>query len=177
LINARCAAGSRRGRRTTPRARLRAWGIWNRFFTFLVNDEVLVRNPMSAIQVTGKGNKDRAIPIEPALEALLDRYLQWRSERHGTDSLDDPTARQLSTTTAAGSRAGPIQWRSRFCIVSCAVRVHEAGCESRFGCASWGSMRRPSRPRSAPARPWLLPVCAICGPRRLTPSALRSGGG
>jgi len=28
---------------------LRAWGVWNRFFTFLVGDEVLLRNPMSAV--------------------------------------------------------------------------------------------------------------------------------
>ena len=32
------------------------------------------------LQVTGKGNKHRAIPIEPALEALLDRYVQSRIE-------------------------------------------------------------------------------------------------
>ena len=148
---------------------LRAWGVWNRFFAFLVDDEVLLRNPMRAVlkpklpqtaprtirhehpveillrtaatpdpaakaskrwperdlalvatfcvtgirlaeaiglnldsitgpsgarrlQVTGKGNKDRAIPIEPALEALLDRYVASRTERHGEDSLEDPAA-------------------------------------------------------------------------------------
>jgi integrase/recombinase XerC len=148
---------------------LRAWGVWNRFFAFLVDDEVLLRNPMRAVpkpklpqsaprsirhenpaemllrtaanpdpnakaskrwperdlalvatfcvtgirlaeaigvsldsitgptgarrlQVTGKGNKDRAIPIEPALEALLHRYLESRSKRHGDDALEDPAA-------------------------------------------------------------------------------------
>jgi len=28
---------------------LRAWGVWNRFFAFLVDDEGLLRNPMSAV--------------------------------------------------------------------------------------------------------------------------------
>jgi integrase/recombinase XerC len=28
---------------------LRAWGVWNRFFAFLVDDELLVRNPMRAV--------------------------------------------------------------------------------------------------------------------------------
>jgi site-specific recombinase XerD len=146
---------------------LRAWGVWDRFFAFLVNDEVLVRNPMRSVpkpklpqtaprsirhenpaetllmtvstpdsaaktskrwperdvalvatfcvtgirlseaiglnlnsilgspgarrlQVTGKGNKDRAIPIEPALEALIDRYLESRTGRHGGESLENP---------------------------------------------------------------------------------------
>ena len=44
------------------------------------------------LQVTGKGNKDRAIPIEPALEALLDRYLESRIERHSAESLENPAA-------------------------------------------------------------------------------------
>jgi integrase/recombinase XerC len=148
---------------------LRAWGVWSRFFTFLVDDEVLQRNPMKAVpkpnlpqtsprsirhenaaevmlraaavadpsaraskrwperdvalvatfsvtgirlaeaialnldsitgppggrrlQVTGKGKKDRAIPVEPALEELIDRYLQSRAERHGAEALEKPPA-------------------------------------------------------------------------------------
>jgi site-specific recombinase XerD len=148
---------------------LRAWGVWNGFFTLLVDEEVVQRNPMKAVpkpklpqtaprsirhenpaevllrtaatpdsrakvskrwperdvallatfsvtgvrlaeaialnldsimgpigtrrlQVTGKGKKDRAIPVEPALEALLDRYLESRVERHGADVVEDPAA-------------------------------------------------------------------------------------
>jgi len=44
------------------------------------------------LQVTGKGNKDRAIPIEPALKMLLDRYLQPRIERHGAHSRENQAA-------------------------------------------------------------------------------------
>jgi site-specific recombinase XerD len=44
------------------------------------------------LQVTGKGNKDRAIPIEPALEALVHGYLESRLKRHGDDALEDRAA-------------------------------------------------------------------------------------
>lgn len=42
------------------------------------------------LQVRGKGNRDRAIPIEPTLEALIDRYLGSRIERQGEESLENP---------------------------------------------------------------------------------------
>ena len=166
---------------------LRAWGVWNRFFAFLVDDELLVRNPMRAVpkpklpqaaprsirhenpaallletaatpdpsakaskrwperdvallatfcvtgirlaeaialnldsitgpagarrlQVTGKGNKDRAIPIEPALEALIDRYLQSRAERHGEQALEDPSAPLLAHYDATRLTRGRVQY-------------------------------------------------------------------
>jgi len=44
------------------------------------------------LQVTGKGKKDRAIPVQPALEAVIDAYLATRAERHGEDALRDPSA-------------------------------------------------------------------------------------
>lgn len=148
---------------------VRAWGVWNRFFEYLVDDEVLDRNPMKSVpkpklpqtapksiraenlaamllataatpdpagkrtkcwperdvalialycvtgmrlaegislsldsiagasgarrlQVTGKGKRDRAIPIQPALEQILDVYQATRRERHGDDALEDPHA-------------------------------------------------------------------------------------
>lgn len=47
------------------------------------------------LQVTGKGKKDRAIPLQPGLESILDRYLATREDRHGPGALDDPTAALL----------------------------------------------------------------------------------
>jgi site-specific recombinase XerD len=41
------------------------------------------------LQVTGKGKKDRAIPLQPGLESILDRYLETRGERLGSEALDD----------------------------------------------------------------------------------------
>jgi site-specific recombinase XerD len=146
---------------------VRAWGVWERFFRFLIDDEVLDRNPMSSVpkpklpvaapkaikheepavalleaaatpdprakrtkrwperdvalvatfcvtgirlaegvklnlnsvtgpagerrlDVQGKGKRERSVPIEPALELLIDRYLASRAERHGADTLEDP---------------------------------------------------------------------------------------
>ena len=148
---------------------VRAWGTWNRFFAYLIDDELLDRNPMKTVpkpklgltapraireenvaatllqaaanpdprgnapsagpsatspwwrctaspasalsegialrldsiagpdgarrlQVTGKGKKDRSIPIQPGLESILDRYLATRVQRHGADALNKPTA-------------------------------------------------------------------------------------
>jgi integrase/recombinase XerC len=47
------------------------------------------------LQVTGKGKKDRAIPLQPGLESILDRYLTTREERHGPGAIDDPAAALL----------------------------------------------------------------------------------
>jgi site-specific recombinase XerD len=148
---------------------VRAWTVWNRFFTHLVDDDRAPRNPMRSVpkpklprtaprsirhespaelllatagqvdprskltkrwperdvalvavfcvtgirlseavslnldsitgppgarrlQLTGKGGKDRAVPVQPGLESVLDRYLATRVERHGPDGLEDPTA-------------------------------------------------------------------------------------
>jgi integrase/recombinase XerC len=148
---------------------VRAWGVWDRFFRFLIDDEVLERNPMPSVpkpklpvtapkaikhqqpavalleaaatadprakrtkrwperdvalvatfcvtgirlaegvklnldsitgpgggrrlEVKGKGKRERSVPIEPALESLIDRYLESRAERHGAEVLEDPGA-------------------------------------------------------------------------------------
>ncbi|HEX8159258.1 MAG TPA: tyrosine-type recombinase/integrase, partial [Solirubrobacteraceae bacterium] len=47
------------------------------------------------LQVTGKGKKERMIPLQPGLEAVLERYLDSRQERHGEDALKDPAAALL----------------------------------------------------------------------------------
>jgi integrase/recombinase XerC len=47
------------------------------------------------LQVTGKGKKDRAIPLQPGLESIIDRYLATREERHGPGAIDDSSAALL----------------------------------------------------------------------------------
>jgi site-specific recombinase XerD len=47
------------------------------------------------LQVSGKGKKERMIPLQPGLEAVLERYLDSRRERHGSDALTDPAAALL----------------------------------------------------------------------------------
>jgi site-specific recombinase XerD len=47
------------------------------------------------LHVTGKGKKERMIPLQPGLEAVLERYLHSRTERHGPDALTDPAAALL----------------------------------------------------------------------------------
>ena len=44
------------------------------------------------LQVTGKGKRDRTIPIQPGLEELIDAYQHTRRERHGEDAVEDPRA-------------------------------------------------------------------------------------
>lgn len=166
---------------------VRAWGTWNRFFGYLVDDEALERNPMKAVpkpklpktaprsiraedlaatllrsaatpnprakpskrwperdvalialycvtgirlaegialninsitgplgarrlQVTGKGKRDRSIPIQPALEALIDDYQRTRRERHGDDALEDPHGPLLVHYDATRLTAGRVQY-------------------------------------------------------------------
>lgn len=166
---------------------VRAWGTWNRFFSYLVEDEVLERNPMRAVpkpklpqsaprsiraenlaatllraaatpnpsakltkrwperdvalialycvtgirlsegialdldsitgppgarrlQVTGKGKRDRSIPIQPALESLIDAYQQTRRERHGDKALEDPHAPLLVHYDGTRLTAGRVQY-------------------------------------------------------------------
>ena len=166
---------------------VRAWGTWNRFFAYLIDDEALERNPMRSVpkpklpqtaprairhenvaetllraaatpdprakrskvwperdvalvalycvtgvrlaeglalrldsvtgpagarrmQVTGKGKKDRSIPVQPGLESVLDRYLQSRAERHGADALDDPTAPLLVHYDGSALTRGRVQY-------------------------------------------------------------------
>jgi site-specific recombinase XerD len=43
------------------------------------------------LQVTGKGRKDRAVPVQQGLESVLDRYLATRVERHGPEAVEDPS--------------------------------------------------------------------------------------
>ncbi len=66
-----------------------------------------ITGPVGArrLQVTGKGKKDRAIPLQPGLESILDRYLATRVERHGPEALDDPRAALLAHYD--GSRLTP----------------------------------------------------------------------
>ncbi len=53
-----------------------------------------ITGPVGArrLQVTGKGRKDRAIPVQPGLESVIDRYLATRLDRHGPDVLETPSA-------------------------------------------------------------------------------------
>jgi site-specific recombinase XerD len=44
------------------------------------------------LQLTGKGRKDRAVPVQPGLESVLDRYLATRVERHGPEAVEDPAS-------------------------------------------------------------------------------------
>lgn len=166
---------------------VRAWGTWNRFFAYLVDDEALDRNPMKTVpkpklpqtaprsiraenltatllqaaatpnpsakpskrwperdvalialycvtgirlsegvalnihsitgppgarrlQVTGKGKRDRSIPIQPALEALIDDYQRTRRQRHGDDALEDPHAPLLTHYDATRLTAARVQY-------------------------------------------------------------------
>jgi integrase len=45
--------------------------------------------------VTGKGKKERMIPLQPGLDSVLERYLHSCGERHGPDALKDPAAALL----------------------------------------------------------------------------------
>jgi len=166
---------------------VRAWGVWNRFCSYLVDDEQLERNPMKSVpkpklpqtaprsiraenlaatllataatpnpkaqaakrwpqrdvalialycvtgirlaegialnldsitgpagarrlQVTGKGKRDRTIPIQPALEQILDAYQHTRRERHGDDALQDPHAPLLVHYNATRLTAARVQY-------------------------------------------------------------------
>jgi len=44
------------------------------------------------MQITGKGKKERSIPVEPALELVIDRYPQTRADRHGVEALENSVA-------------------------------------------------------------------------------------
>jgi hypothetical protein len=58
-------------------------------------------SPTSAIRIS-------PVPVEPP-EALLDRRLKSRRERHGGDALEDLARRSSSTTTARRTR-GRVQY-------------------------------------------------------------------
>jgi integrase/recombinase XerC len=47
------------------------------------------------LRVAGKGKKERMIPLQPGLDSVLERYLDSRQERHGSDALTDPAAALL----------------------------------------------------------------------------------
>ena len=166
---------------------VRAWGVWNRFCSYLVDDEQLERNPMKSVpkpklpqtaprsirsenlaatllaaaatpnpkaqaakrwperdvalialycvtgirlaegialdlnsitgatgarrlQVTGKAKRDRTIPIQPALEQVLDAYQDTRLERHGDDALQDRHAPLLVHYDATRLTAARVQY-------------------------------------------------------------------
>ena len=166
---------------------VRAWGVWNRLCSYLVDDEQLERNPMKSVpkpklpqtaprsiraenvaatllataatpnpkakaakrwpqrdvalialycvtgirlaegialnldsitgaagarrlQVTGKGKRDRTIPIQPALEQILDAYQDTRRERHSDDALQDPHAPLLVHYDATRLTAARVQY-------------------------------------------------------------------
>ena len=166
---------------------VRVWGTWNRLFGYLIDDEVLDRNPMKAVpkpklaisaprairqenvaetllaaaatpdpgakrskrwperdaalvalfcvtgirlaeaialrldsitgpsgarrlQVTGKGKKERMIPLQPVLESVPERYLDSRQERHGPDALSDPAAALLVHYDNTPLTRGPVQY-------------------------------------------------------------------
>ena len=59
------------------------------------------------LTVVGKGDKTRALPLYPALEAVLDRYLASRSTRFPTHDLTRPTTPLLVHHT--GTRITPRQ--------------------------------------------------------------------
>ena len=59
------------------------------------------------------GNKDRGIPIEPSLEAVLDGYLESRTERHGGDSLEDLSSPLFVHYDGARLKRGRIQYVAR----------------------------------------------------------------
>jgi site-specific recombinase XerD len=42
------------------------------------------------LEVVGKGSKMRAVPIDPALDAVIDKYLAERKERFPEEGLDHP---------------------------------------------------------------------------------------
>ncbi|MFF5077717.1 tyrosine-type recombinase/integrase [Actinoplanes sp. NPDC000266] len=148
-----------------PASVARAWSSWNAFFTFLVTEQVVAGNPMSAVdkprlaahspkplrgqdtpeqlldavsraddrqrdpwperdlvvlalalcaglrlsellalrigsvmgrdgerwvEVAGKGGRPRSVPIEPELDAVVDRYVDSRRARFGRADADEP---------------------------------------------------------------------------------------
>jgi site-specific recombinase XerC len=76
---------------------LRAWGVWNRFFAFLVDDEVLPRNPMSAVPKPKlPQTAPRSIRHENPAESLL-----------VTAASPDPSAKASSAGRNVTSRSSP----------------------------------------------------------------------
>jgi site-specific recombinase XerD len=62
------------------------------------------------LQVTGKGKKERMIPLQPGLESVLERYLHSRQERHGSDILTDPAAALLVHYDNTSLTCGRVQY-------------------------------------------------------------------
>ena len=61
------------------------------------------------LEVVGKGDKARAVPVDPALEAVLGTYMHSRAQRFGTEDLDHPTTPLL--VDANGRRMAAHQLR------------------------------------------------------------------
>ncbi|MBG0816545.1 tyrosine-type recombinase/integrase [Planomonospora sp. ID82291] len=66
------------------------------------------------IQVLGKGGRTRSLPIEPAVERLVERYLRSRMERFGLASLPG-SAVLLVDTAGEPLRRGGLQYLVRQC--------------------------------------------------------------
>lgn len=62
------------------------------------------------IQVTGKGKKDRSIPIEHGMESVIDRYLASRADRHGEDALEDPSSPLFVNYAGTRMTRGQVQY-------------------------------------------------------------------
>jgi integrase/recombinase XerC len=170
-----------------PASVARAWSSWNAFFTFLVTEQVVAGNPMSAVdkprpvayspkplrgedtperlldavsraddrqrdpwperdlavlalalcaglrlsellalragdvlgragerwvEVAGKGGRPRSVPIEPELDAVLERYVQSRRVRFGRAAPDEPL---LVDRRGVPLRRGGLQYLVRSC--------------------------------------------------------------
>jgi len=170
-----------------PASVARAWSSWNAFFTFLVTEQTVAGNPMSAVdkprpvpyspkplrgedtperlldavsraderqrdpwperdlavlalalcaglrlsellalrvgdvlgragerwvEVAGKGGRPRSVPIEPELDAVLERYVQSRRVRFGRAAPDEPL---LVDRRGVPLRRGGLQYLVRSC--------------------------------------------------------------
>jgi len=171
-----------------PASVARAWSSWNAFFTFLVTEQIVAGNPMSAVdkprlpghspkplrgedtpeqlldavsrvderqrdpwperdlvvlalglcaglrlsellglrvgsvlgragerrvEVAGKGGRPRAVPIEPELDAVVERYLQSRRVRFGRAEATSPL---LVDRRGAPLRRGGLQYLVSSCF-------------------------------------------------------------
>ncbi|MEU8816926.1 tyrosine-type recombinase/integrase [Actinoplanes sp. NPDC048796] len=170
-----------------PASVARAWSSWNAFFTFLVTEQVVAGNPMSAVdkprpaahspkplrgsdtpeqlldavsraderqrdpwperdlavlalalcaglrlsellalrigsvmgrpgerwvEVAGKGGRPRSVPIEPELDAVVDRYVASRRVRFGRADADEP---MLVDRRGAPLQRGGLQYLVQSC--------------------------------------------------------------
>ncbi len=62
------------------------------------------------LQIKGKGRKERTIPIEAGLDALIDRYVASRVERHGAEAIEDSDSPLLVHYDGTRLTRGRIQY-------------------------------------------------------------------